>query len=60
MVRVGRPTVMVESRMFCDRLADELILMFRLEKRVLKPTDEVRVDCVLVWGLYIEVRLFWS
>ena len=43
-----------------NKLNDELMLMFRLENRVLKPTEEVRVDCVLVWGLYIEVRLFES
>jgi len=46
--------------MFCERLNDELSDMFRLENLVLHDTEEVRVDCVLVCGLYIEVRLYWS
>jgi hypothetical protein len=31
-----------------------------LEKLVLQLTDEVRVDCVIDWGLYIEFRLLDS
>ena len=46
--------------MFCVMLNDELIVMPMLENPVLKPTAEVRVDCVLVVGLYIDVRLLES
>jgi hypothetical protein len=42
--------------MFIDELTD----MLRLEKRVQKLTDEVRVLCVKRCGLYIEVRLLGS
>ena len=38
--RLGSPMLIVESRIFCDRLNDEFRLMFRLEKRVLHDTEK--------------------
>jgi hypothetical protein len=38
----------------------ELSDMPMLEKLVLHDTDEVRVDCVKAWGLYIDERLLVS
>ena len=60
MFRSGSVSAMVESRIFWFRFTVELRLMPMLEKLVLQLTDEVRVDCVIDWGLYIEVRLFGS
>jgi hypothetical protein len=51
---------MVESRIFWFRFIVELRLMPMLEKVVLQLTDDVRVDCVIDWGLYIEFRLLGS
>ena len=51
---------MVESRMFWFKLVVVLSVMPMLEKVVLHETDEVRVDWVSDWGLYIDVRLFRS
>ena len=47
-------------RMFCDRLAEELSVMPKLENPVLQLTDEVRVLCVMVCGLYMLLRLLRS
>ena len=60
MVRSGSVRAMLESRMFWFRLNDELMSIFRLENLVLHDTDDVLVDCVSAWGLYIEFRLFGS
>ncbi|RYC76255.1 hypothetical protein G112A_00043 [Candidatus Nanosynsacchari sp. TM7_G1_3_12Alb] len=58
--RSGSVMAMVESRMFCDRLAVLLSDMPMLENVVLQLTDEVRVLCVIVCGLYKLDRLFRS
>ena len=42
---------MEESRMFWLRLAVELSVRPMLENVVLQLTDDVRVLCVMVWGL---------
>ena len=31
-----------------------------LENDVCHPTDDVRIDCVIAWGLYMEFRLLRS
>ena len=46
--------------MFCARLVVALKDRPILEKVVLQLTDDVRVDCVKVCGLYILVRLLRS
>ena len=46
--------------MFWFKLVVELNVIPMLENVVLHDTDEVRVDCVSVCGLYIEVRLLRS
>ena len=60
MFKSGNVIEMVESRMFCERLADELSDSPMLEKVVLHETDDVRVLCVMACGLYIPVRLLRS
>ena len=50
----------LESRIFCERLAEELSDSPMLEKVVLQLTEEVRVDWVSDCGLYILVRLLRS
>ena len=59
-MRSGSVTDNVESRMFCERLAVELSESPMLENVVLHDTDDVRVDCDSVWGLYSELRLLRS
>ena len=49
-----------ESRMFWLRFVVADSDMPMLEKVVLQLTDDVRVDWVIVCGLYIDVRLFLS
>ena len=51
MFRSGSVTAIVESTMFCDRLAVELKESPMLENVVLQLTDDVLVDCVSVCGL---------
>lgn len=51
MLRSGRVMAMLESRMFCERLAVELSESPMLEKVVLHDTEDVRVDWVSVCGL---------
>ena len=51
---------MVLSRMFCDRFVVALSDKPMLEKVVLQLTEEVRVDCVKVCGLYKLLRLLRS
>ena len=46
--------------MFWLRLVVALSDMPMLENDVLQLTDDVRVDCVMVCGLYILVRLLRS
>jgi hypothetical protein len=46
--------------MFCVTFKVEDNVIPILEKPVFHDTDEVRVDCVLVCGLYIEFRLLCS
>jgi hypothetical protein len=46
--------------MFWFKLVDEVSVMPMLENVVLHDTDDVRVDCVSDWGLYIELRLSLS
>ena len=50
----------LESRIFCERFADELSDIPILENVVLQLTEDVRVDCVMACGLYILVRLLRS
>ena len=51
MFKSGNVMAMLESRMFCERLAVELRVIPMLENVVLQLTEEVLVDCVSVWGL---------
>ena len=60
MLRSGSVMLMVESRMFCDRLAVLLSERPMLENVVLHETDDVLVDCVSDCGLYSELRLLRS
>ena len=53
-------SAMVLSRIFWFKLVDEVSVMPMLENVVLHDTDDVRVDCVSAWGLYIEPRLSFS
>ena len=60
MFRSGNVIEMVVSRMFCDKFMVDESDSPMLEKVVLHDTDEVRVDCVIACGLYIDVRLLRS
>ncbi len=60
MFRSGSVIATVVSRMFCARLALDDNDSPMLEKVVLQLTDDVRVDCVMACGLYIDVRLLRS
>lgn len=60
MLRSGSVTASDESRMFWLRLAVALSVMPMLENDVLQFTDDVRVLCVSVCGLYMLVRLLRS
>ena len=60
MSRLGNDRLMVESRMFWLRFIVDDNDMPMLEKLVEYDTEDVRVDCVRVCGLYIEFRLFGS
>ena len=51
MLRSGSVMDIVESRMFCERLAVLESERPMLENVVLHDTDEVLVDCVSVCGL---------
>ena len=56
----GSVRAMVVSRMFWLRFTVELSVMPMLEKVVLQLTEDVRVLCVMVCGLYILYRLLRS
>ena len=60
MFKSGKVMAIVESRMFWFKLAVELSESPILEKVVLQFTEEVRVDCVSVCGLYKLLRLLRS
>ena len=60
MLRSGNVIEMVESRMFCERFAEDDKLRPMLEKPVLHDTEEVRVLCDLYDGLYRDDRLLVS
>ena len=60
MLRSGSVMATDESRMFCERLAVELSVIPRLENVVFQLTDEVRVLCVMLCGLYRLLRLLRS
>ena len=60
MFRSGSSMASVESRMFWVMLVLSPRVIPMLEKVVLQFTDDVRVDCVIACGLYIEVRLLRS
>ena len=56
----GSVSAMVVLRMFWLRFTVELSVMPMLEKVVLQLTEDVRVLCVMVCGLYILYRLLRS
>ena len=60
MVIFGNVTAIEVSRMFWFRFMSALIDIPMLENFVDQATDEVRCDCVIAWGLYIELRLLRS
>ncbi len=58
--RSGSVSAMVESRMFWFKLVVVLSVIPILENVVLHDTEDVRVDCVIDCGLYIDERLLRS
>ena len=60
MLRSGNVIEMEESRIFCERFAEDDRLRPMLENPVLHDTEDVRVLCDLYDGLYSDDRLLVS